>query len=142
MANEPIVNKSKSEQQLDGKTIGILPCSGACNVGMLTTRAVVQLLVKKDNINFVCALGIPLGIPGIVNNAKKADLYIALNGCNVKCSTKTLQTIGISPDKELVVVEDLGIPKTKKVQDTTGLDELISRVEQLVDELAATNSND
>lgn len=140
MANESMANKA--EQQLDRKVIGILPCSGACNVGMLTTRAVVQLLAKKDNTSFVCALGIPLGIPGIVNNARKADAYIALNGCSVKCSTRALQTIDIAADKEVVVTEELSVPKTKQLQDTTGLDQLITRVEQLVDELAGLGGKD
>lgn len=59
---------------------------------MLTTRAVVDLAEKHYNINFVCSLGIPLNIEGIVNNAKKSEYYIALNGCKVKCATKALES--------------------------------------------------
>ena len=37
------------------KVIGLLPCSGACNVGMLTTKCVTQMAQKHDNIN--CKIG-------------------------------------------------------------------------------------
>lgn len=62
----------------------------------------VDLAEKHDNINFVCTLGIPLNIEGIVNTAKKSQYYIALNGCNVKCATKALESKGLKPNKEIV----------------------------------------
>lgn len=114
------------------KVIGLLPCSGACNVGMLTTKCVIQMAQKHDNINFVCSLGIPLGIDGIVNNAKKSEYYVAINGCKVGCSSKALKSINITPDNEIIVTEDLGIQKNKNYLDENGLDSLISRVETLI----------
>jgi hypothetical protein len=56
------------------KVIGLLTCNGACNVGVLTTKAVVGAIKKYDNINFVYPLGIPLGIEGIVNNVKNPSI--------------------------------------------------------------------
>lgn len=119
------------------KRIGILPCSGACNVGMLTARAVVELVDRYDNINFVCALGIPLGIPGIINNAKKSDAYIALNGCDVKCASKALESIGVSVDAEVIVTKGLGIQKTKDLRSNEGLPELIAKGQELIDALSS-----
>jgi len=66
---------------------------------------------KYNNINFVCSLGIPLGIKEIVNNAKKSDYYIAVNGCKVRCSLKVLESINIKPDNEVILTEDFGIKK-------------------------------
>lgn len=114
------------------KIIGLLPCSGACNVGMLTTKTVTKLADQHDNINFVCALGLPLGIEGIVNNAKKSEYYIALNGCKVACASKALHAINIQPDQEILVTDDIGIKKTKKYADETGLDALLEKVESLI----------
>jgi uncharacterized metal-binding protein len=117
------------------KIIGILPCSGACNVGMLTTKCVTQMAQKHENINFVCALGLPLGIQGIVNNAKKSEYYIALNGCDVGCASKALKSVQIEPDREIVVTKDLRIQKNKNYSDENGLDTLLSEVELLITDL-------
>lgn len=114
------------------KVIGLLPCSGACNVGMITTKCVAQMAVKHDNINFVCALGLPIGIEGIVNNAKKSEYYIALNGCKVGCATKALKSVHIEPDEEITVTEDIGIQKNKSYADENGLETLLIRIESLV----------
>jgi uncharacterized metal-binding protein len=114
------------------KVIGLLPCSGACNVGMLTTKCVTQMAQKYGNINFVCSLGIPLGIEGIVNNAKKSEYYIAINGCKVGCASKALKSIDLLPDNEIIVTEDLGIQKNKNYSDENGLDSLVSSVETLI----------
>lgn len=99
---------------------------------MLTTRSVVDLAEKHDNINFVYSLGIPLNIEGIVNNAKKSEYYIALNGCKVKCAAKALESIGLKPDKEIVVTEGLNIQKNKQYKSIEGLDILESSVEQII----------
>lgn len=109
--------------------IGLLPCSGACNVGMLTTRAVIDMTNKYNNINFVCSLGIPLEIEGIVNNAKKSDYYIAVNGCKVRCSSKALESINIEPNSEVILTEDFGIKKNKDFKDNTHLGEVNKKLE-------------
>lgn len=114
------------------KVIGLLPCSGACNVGMLTTKCVVDLCEKHDNINFVCALGIPLGIENIVKNAKKSAYYITLNGCKVACATRALESIDLKPDQEIIVTEDLGIKKNKNYKEHTGLEDLVNKVEEMI----------
>lgn len=114
------------------KVIGILPCSGACNVGMLTTKCVTWLAQQHDNINFVCALGLPLGIQGIVNNAKKSEYYIALNGCEIGCASKALKSAQIEPDQEIIVTKDFGIQKSKNYADENGLDILVTKVESFM----------
>lgn len=117
-------------QAAESRKIGVLPCSGACNVGMMTTRAVVEIVSKRHGVGFVCALGLPLGIPGIIEMAKKADYYIALNGCEVKCATKSLEKAGIKWDKELTLTKDLGLSKNKNLQDENGLPEVIRRLSE------------
>lgn len=123
-------NKNVPCEASKNDLIGLLPCSGACNVGMLTTRNVVTMADKFDNINFVCALGLPLGIKGIINNARKSDFYIAVNGCKVMCSTKALNSINIKPDINLILTEDLGIQKNANYTDNTDLDKLNKKLEE------------
>lgn len=114
------------------KIIGILPCSGACNVGIMTTKATVKACETHENVNFVCALGLPLGIPGIIENAKKSNVYLALNGCEIKCATKALESVGIKPDDEIVVLEKCDMKKNKNFSDETGLDVLMEEVENFI----------
>jgi uncharacterized metal-binding protein len=102
------------------KVIGVLPCSGCCNVGMMTTRCVIDMIDVHDNINFVCALGLPLGIPNIINNARKSEYHIALNGCEIECSTKALKSAGIEADTVIVVTKDLKIKKNKELRSQEG----------------------
>ena len=116
---------SVGSQPPAGRKVGILPCSGACNVGMMTTRAVVEISSERPDVSFVCALGLPLGIPGIIENAKKADYYLALNGCEVRCATKSLEKAGIKWDKELILTRDLGLPKNKNLKDGERLSDVI-----------------
>lgn len=115
-------------QPAESRKIGVLPCSRACSVGMMTTQAVLEIASKRPDIGFVYALGLPLGIPGIIEMAKKADYYIALNGCEVKCATKSLEKAGIKWDKELTLTKDLGLSKNKNLKDENGLPEVIRRV--------------
>jgi len=116
--------------------VGTLPCSGSCNVGMLTTKAVVEMCVQRDNVGFVCALGLPLGIEGIIGNARKFDKNVAVNGCEVRCSTKSLEKVGLTVDEEIVVTRDLDIQKTKNLKDDSGLEILKSRLEEAIERLS------
>lgn len=63
--------------------VGLLPCFGACNIDMITTKSVINVLNKKENTDFVCVLGLLLGIEGIIENGKSSDSYIAVNVCKV-----------------------------------------------------------
>jgi len=117
------------------KVIGLLPCSGACNVGMMTTRCVIDMIDTHDNINFVCALGLPLGIPSITNNAKKSEYHIALNGCEIECATKAFKSANIDADTVIVVTRDFEIKKNKQFRSLEGQKELEARVEETINQV-------
>ncbi|MFN2340025.1 MAG: putative zinc-binding protein [Halanaerobium sp.] len=117
------------------KEVGLLPCSGACNVGMMTTRAVVDVFSEKENTDFVCALGLPLGIDGIIKNGKSSDSYIAVNGCPVKCATKALQSADINVNEEIVLSEEYCIEKNKDLKQKMESNEVVNKLLDLVSEL-------
>jgi len=119
------------------KEVGLLPCSGACNVGMLSTKAVVETLGEKEDTDFVCALGLPLGIEGIINNGKSSDGYIAVNGCQVSCASKALASADIPVNQEVVLTEDFGIEKNKDFESKTKLGEITAELKNGVDQLRA-----
>jgi uncharacterized metal-binding protein len=117
------------------KRIGILPCSGACNVGMLSTKAVVEILGERDNTDFVCALGLPLGIESIINNGKSSDGYIALNGCPVRCATKSLESADIPINEEVIITEKFNIKKNKNLKSDEKIDQILDELKRLIDKI-------
>ncbi|MGB9840947.1 putative zinc-binding protein [Thermovenabulum sp.] len=103
--------------------LGLLPCQGACNLGNMTGKIALKY-VDNNNINMVCALGLPLGIEGIIKMAKSNDKFIAINGCEIKCSSKTLEKIGINDFEEITLTSDFGLKKNKNFNDETGIGEV------------------
>jgi len=119
--------------------IGVMPCSGACNVGQMSAKAVVEAIQRRPGeIAFVCALGLPLQIPGIVKKAhENYTHHIAVNGCNVSCATKALQSVGVEPEVSLLVTEASCIEKNEDLTDESGLPALVESVLAAVDGVGA-----
>jgi uncharacterized metal-binding protein len=117
--------------------IGVLPCSGACNVGQMSAKAVVEAIQRRPGeVGFVCALGLPLQIPGIVKKARENYMaHIAVNGCSVDCATKALQSANIEPEVSLLVTEASCTEKNGDLSDESGLTALIDGVLMAVDRL-------
>jgi uncharacterized metal-binding protein len=117
--------------------IGVMPCSGACNVGQMSAKAVVEAIGRRPGeIGFVCALGLPLQIPGIVKKAhEKYTQHIALNGCVTNCATKALQSAAIEPELSLLVTEASCTEKNGDLTDESGLPALIDDVLATLDRL-------
>lgn len=108
--------------------IGILPCGGACNVGMLTIKATIAMTKEKEAVSYVCPLGLPLGIHSIIDKARQSERFIALNGCEMECASKALQAVSITPEKAILLTADYGLKKNKNFDDETKLPEIISDV--------------
>jgi uncharacterized metal-binding protein len=69
---------------------------------------------------------------------KKLDKNIAVNGCEIRCATKSLQRAGLSCDKDIVVTADadFGLKKTKNLKDEEGLESIKAKVRDLVEKLS------
>jgi uncharacterized metal-binding protein len=108
----------------------------------MTGKAVVKAIgARPGEVGFVCALGLPLGIPGIVKKAHdNFDVHVGLDGCNVQCATKALQSVGVVPAESIVVTEEIGVKKSDDMVDETGLDRLVESVLERVDRFTSTGS--
>lgn len=74
--------------------ITILPCSGGSNVGQIANHAAVSL----DNLGvgkIYCLAGIAAHIGGMVDSAKNAKRLVAIDGCRVACTKKTIEHAGL-----------------------------------------------
>ena len=65
------------------KRIGLIPCQGTSNVGMITNKVAVNV-TDNEKVNMVCPLGLPLGIKSMVDKVNGYDHHIALNGCSMR----------------------------------------------------------
>jgi uncharacterized metal-binding protein len=101
----------------------------------MTVKATARVASEGEGIQYVCALGLPLGIESIVKRAQGADGYVALNGCEVGCAGKALRSVSIDPDQELYVTRDFCLEKNKNFNDESGLPDLIARVKKTVGEI-------
>ncbi|MEF3280604.1 MAG: putative zinc-binding protein [Elusimicrobiota bacterium] len=91
------------------KTMIVLSCSGASDVGELADRA-ARMLSQKTKIKMGCLAGIGGNISGFIASANGADIVIAIDGCSVSCAKKTLETHGIKKFNHLKVT-DCGFEK-------------------------------
>lgn len=111
-------------------SVGIIPCQVTSNTGTMTTKSAMEKIDGKK-IKTVCSLGLPLGIEGIIKNAKTNETYITLNGCPVKCASKALESIGIDSFEEINITE-LEIQKSKDLNDETDIDKVKEKVDEVL----------
>lgn len=120
--------------------IGILPCQGACNVGIMTNKVALKF-VDNETINMVCPLGLPLGIKNIIDMAAVNDKHIALNGCPVKCASKALEVAGFKEYEEITITQEFDIQKNKNFKDETKMDQVESKVKEYLDKLLSKDKD-
>lgn len=95
----------------------IFPCSGGSDVGELSDR-VARKMAKCGQAKMFCLSGIGAHIPGMIESTKTANKLIAIDGCPVSCSKKTLEHAGF---KVMAFnLKDMGFEKGKtKVNEET-----------------------
>lgn len=88
----------------------IFPCSGAVDVGELSDR-VARKMARCGQAKMFCLAGIGAHVAGMIHSAKAASKIIAIDGCSVSCSKKTLEHAGL--EVMAFNLKDLGFEKGK-----------------------------
>ena len=94
-----------------GRNVLFYSCSGAPNVAEVADRAARQLASEGVGKMF-CLMGLGAGIQSLIEIAKLADLNVVIDGCDLDCSKKIFDQIGLENYVQLKVT-DLGIEKVK-----------------------------
>lgn len=94
----------------NGSQTMIPACSGASNIGQLSSQAAIEL-TKEGFGKMFCLAGIGAHLSGFVQSAKDVPAMVAIDGCGVGCAIKILEHAEI-PLKAYLVISDLGIEKT------------------------------
>jgi uncharacterized metal-binding protein len=100
----------------------IFACSGAADVGEIADHAARQLM-KDGAGKMFCLAGVGGRVDGIMENTKKAQTLLVIDGCPLQCSRNTLEKAGFTEFKH-VCLSDLGMAKGA----TPVTDEAVARV--------------
>jgi len=87
----------------------VFPCSGGADVGELADRA-ARKLNEAGTAQMYCLAGIGGRVSGIVESTRAAGLRLVIDGCPLRCASRTLQEAGMAVDCQICVT-DLGFTK-------------------------------
>ncbi len=103
----------------------IFPCSGGSDVGELSDR-VARKMAKCGQAKMFCLSGIGAHIPGMLESTKTANKIIAIDGCPVSCSKKTLEHAGF---KVMAFnLKDMGFEKGKSKVNEENIEKAASKI--------------
>lgn len=103
----------------------IFPCSGGSDVGELSDR-VGRKMAKCGQAKMFCLSGIGAHIPGMIESTKAANKIIAIDGCPVSCSNKTLEHAGF---KAIAFnLKDMGFEKGKTDINEENIEKAASKI--------------
>lgn len=103
----------------------IFSCSGASDVGELSDK-VARKMAKCGKAKMFCLAGIGAHIPGMIESTKAANKLIAIDGCPVSCSKKTLEQAGFKVTA--FNLKDVGFEKGKTKVDEVSIEKALSKI--------------
>ena len=87
----------------------IYACSGAADVGAIVDLAARKL--SSDGVGKMsCAVGIGGNVDYVIDAAKSAAAILAIDGCDLDCTRKALESAGFTSIRHLRIT-DLGMEK-------------------------------
>lgn len=113
-----------------GSDVMVFACAGGSNVGQITNSAAVEI-TKEGKGRMYCLAGLGGHVQGLIDNTKKADKVIVVDGCPVGCAKKIVEHAGIKIDGYIEISQE-GMEKTPGKLDMT--QEQVSRIKNLIEE--------
>lgn len=89
-------------------------CFGGSSTGQIT-GFVARELNKNLGAGIMCLSGFAPNLKPIMDKLDAQDVIIAIDGCPASCVKKTLEMIGVTPNKYYDLVKDFGIAKEPKI---------------------------
>jgi uncharacterized metal-binding protein len=109
----------------------IFSCAGSSNVGQIANQAAMRL-AQSGVGRYFCLAGIGGHVSGMIESTKAGKMLIAIDGCPVGCSKRTLEHVGFKID-EYVQVTQLGIEKNHDLNlDLPGVKRVFDHVSTLI----------
>jgi uncharacterized metal-binding protein len=103
----------------------IFSCSGAADVGALADQT-ARKLTKEGAGKMFCLAGIGGRVSGIVKSTEAASSILAIDGCALDCTRKSLEEAGFKQFNHLRLA-DLGFEKGKTEVDAGAIAKVIEK---------------
>lgn len=103
----------------------IFSCSGAADVGALADQA-ARKLTREGIGKMFCLAGIGGRVSGIMKSTESAESILALDGCALDCTKKSLEEAGFKQFNHLRLT-DLGFEKGKTEVDAGNIAQVIDK---------------
>jgi uncharacterized metal-binding protein len=85
----------------------VASCDGASTVGQIGNETARRLTKSfPDKVRMCCITAIGAGSKTHVNIFKKAKAVLAINGCQLMCTSNVLRQKGIEPTYEIVIAKE------------------------------------
>ena len=111
----------------------IFSCSGAADVGEIADR--VARKMTKDKIGkMFCLAGIGGRVEGIMKTTEAADKILAIDGCGLDCTKKTLVQAGFK-DYRHMRVTDLGLEKGSSPATEENVNKVKAKAQTMLDNI-------
>ena len=103
----------------------IFSCSGAADVGAMADQA-ARKLTKEGAGKMFCLAGIGGRVSGIMKSTEAASSILAIDGCALDCTKKSLEEAGFKQFNHLRLA-DLGFEKGKTEVDAGAIAKVIQK---------------
>jgi uncharacterized metal-binding protein len=103
----------------------IFSCSGAADVGELADQAARKLNLDGAGKMF-CLAGIGGRVSGIIKSTEAAASILAIDGCALDCTRKSLEEAGITRINHLRLT-DLGFEKGNSEVDAVSIAQIVDK---------------
>ena len=105
------VKSIKNAHARFGETIGINGCNGSSDLGQLTSAAANKIRDIVPNAFVRCPYALWPEVEGPAQTILYDDYQIILDGCKLRCLTRTFEKAGIKVDLSYAMDEDFGFEK-------------------------------
>ncbi len=108
----------------------IFACSGAADVGALSDQA-ARKLTRVGIGKMFCLAGIGGRVDGILKTTQAASAILAIDGCPLNCTKKSLEEAGFTQFQHLQLA-DLGFEKGKTTVNDESIDTVCAQASQMI----------
>jgi uncharacterized metal-binding protein len=103
----------------------IFACSGAADVGEISDRAAREMSKAGIGAMF-CLAGIGGRVEPILQKTRSASKILAMDGCNLDCVKKSLESAGFTKFEHLRIT-DLGMEKGNSPATNENIDKVVQK---------------
>lgn len=101
----------------------IFACSGAADVGEISDQA-ARRLTREGQGRMFCLAGVGGHVQAIVDTTRAATRILAIDGCSLDCTKKTLEQAGCAGFQH-VRITDLGMEKGRTPATDVNVDTVV-----------------